>query len=235
MLIVSLINTLVLALVILRSRWYGIKLIAAIFVIHSGVQTFMSQIETLYFIGALKMPLDMVLRVIASGFVRALVFAPLAVWLLGKFRGSPEPEEHPRLRMPQSEWLKRFAVLAIIYVMVYFLFGYFVAYQWVEAREYYAGTFANDLGLPLFQVLRGLMWAALALPIVKMMKGQVWETCLAIGLVFAWLLASGVVFPNPFMPTMVRQAHFFELSSSMLTYGVIAGWVWTRKASTDRI
>jgi hypothetical protein len=61
--------------------------------------------------------------------------------------------------------------LAGIYAIVYFAFGYFVAFQWVEVREYYAGTFASDLTLPLFQILRGLMWAALALPIVKMVKG----------------------------------------------------------------
>jgi hypothetical protein len=41
---------------------------------------------------------------------------------------------------------------------------------------------------------------------------------------------SGVIFPDPFMPPMVRQAYFFELSLSMLTYGAIAGWVWTRTA-----
>jgi hypothetical protein len=61
-------------------------------------------------------------------------------------------------------------------------------------------------------------------------EGGVWGTCLTVGLVFAVLLASGVIFPNPFMPPMVRKAHFFELSSSMLTYGAIAGWVWTRRS-----
>jgi hypothetical protein len=229
LLIVSLINALVLGYLILRSRWHGMKLMAAVVVIHFGVQTFLSQIETLYFIGALKMPLDMVLRIIASGFLRALIFAPLAVIVFGKLKGRTSTEERPRLAFPVSEWVKRFAILAIVYAIVYFAFGYFVAFQWVEARDYYAGTFTNDITLPLFQVLRGLMWAGLALPIVKMMTGQVWETCLTVGLVFAVLLASGVIFPNPFMPQMVRQAHFFELSSSMLTYGAIAGWVWTRR------
>jgi hypothetical protein len=233
LLIVSLIDSLVLGYIILRSRWYGVKLIAAVAVVHFGVQTFMSQIETLYFIGALKMPLDMVLRIIAMGLLRAVIFAPIAVILLGKFHGTASAENRPRLAFPLPEWLKRFAILAIVYVIVYFAFGYFVAFQWAEARDYYAGTFSNDISLPLFQILRGAMWAALALPIVKMMKGQVWETCLAVGLVFAVLLASGVIFPNPFMPPMVRQAHFFELSSSMLAYGAIAGWVWARKVGSE--
>lgn len=229
LLIVSLIDSLVLGFLIIRSRWYGLKLIAAVAVVHFGVQTFMSQIETLFFIGALKIPLDILLKIIASGLLRALIFAPVAVIFIGKLKGNEIPEDRPRLVFPASEWIKRFVILAVLYVIVYFAFGYFVAFQWVEARNYYAGTFSNDLSLPLFQILRGLMWAALALPIVKMLKGRTLETCLGVALPFAVLLASGVIFPNPFMPPMVRQAHFFELTSSMLTYGAIAGWVWTRK------
>ncbi len=229
LLIVSLIDSLVLTYLVLRSRWYGVKLMAGVFLVHFGTQTFMSQIETLYFIGAVKMPLDMVMRVIATGFLRALIFAPVAVVLLGRLKGTPSPDNDRALVLPRAEWLKRFAILAIVYVVVYFLFGYFVAYHWAETIAYYSGTFATDWVLPVFQFLRGLMWAALALPMVKMLRGSVWPKCLAIGLTFAVLLASGVIFPNPYMPAPVRQAHFVELSSSMLTYGVIAGWVWLRK------
>ena len=41
-----------------------------------------------------------------------------------------------------SEWGKRFAALAVFYVFVYFVFGYFVAWQWEETRLYYSGTTA---------------------------------------------------------------------------------------------
>jgi len=59
-----------------------------------------------------------------------------------------------------------------------------------------------------------------------MMKAKRWETSLAVGLTFAALLSSAIgLFPNPYMPRMVRQAHFFELLSSMLVFGGIAGWV----------
>lgn len=230
LLIVALITSLALAYPILRSRWYGVKLMGTVVILLFGVETFMSQIETLYFIGALKMPLDLVLRVIASGFLRALIFAPLAVIVLGKLRGMPLPDEDLRLKLLPAEWVVRFAILSLLYVVVYFAFGYFVAMQWTEAQAYYDGTFVGGLQLVLFQVLRGVMWAALALPIAAMMRGKAWETCLATALVFAIPLASGVIFPNPFMPAMVRQAHFFELTSSMLTYGAIAGWVWTRSS-----
>lgn len=226
--IVSLLNSLVLAFLILRSRWHGLKLIGAVILVHFGVQSFMTQIETLFFINALKMPLTMVLSIVASGLVRAVIFAPLAVLALGKMKGTSSAGDPSRLAMRLPEWIKRIAVLAIAYVFVYFFFGFFVAYQWTETRDYYAGTFASDLVLPMFQLLRGAIWALLALPIVKMINGPAWEVCLAVALGFAVLIASGVIFPNPFMPPMVRQAHFVELSSSMLTYGAFVGWVWTR-------
>lgn len=91
-------------------------------------------------------------------------------------------------------------------------------------------TFSGEPVLPLFQVRRGGMWTALAFLMVSMMPGKARETCLVVGLTLAVFLASGVVFPNPFMPAMVRQGHLYELSSSMMTFGIIAGWVWTRPA-----
>lgn len=88
-----------------------------------GVQTFMSQIETLFFINALQLPFDLVMRIIASGFLRALVFAPLAVVILSKLRGTPDYRDAPRLVMSQNQWLIRFALLSLVYVIVYFAFG----------------------------------------------------------------------------------------------------------------
>jgi len=45
-------------------------------------------------------------------------------------------------------------------------------------------------------------------------------------LTFAVLLSLPIgLFPNPYMPPMVRQAHFYGLASPMLVFGGIAGWV----------
>src|SRR5512136_440120 len=52
--LVSTINALVLAYPIMRSRWHGLKLIGAVFLIEFGVETVMTEIETLYFNRALQ-------------------------------------------------------------------------------------------------------------------------------------------------------------------------------------
>jgi hypothetical protein len=66
--------------------------------------------------------------------------------------------------------------------------------------------------------------------IVTMMNAKRWESALAVALVFAGLLSSGIgLFPNPYMPPVVRQSHFYELLSSMLLFGGVAGWTLYRK------
>jgi len=236
--LVSLIDALVLSYPILRSRWHGLKLIGAVSLVHFGVETFMAQIETLYFNSAIQMGTAEFVGIVAAGALRALIFAPLAVFIFGKIKKSLQPEEKRAAAAP-SEWGKRFAALALLYVVVYFVFGYFVAWQWAETRLFYSGTtaikpffthfwdlFRTDPVILPFQVLRGALWTTLAIAIVRMMKAKRWEASLAVALTFAALLSSGIgLFANPYMPPLVRQAHFFELSSSMLVFGGIAGWV----------
>jgi hypothetical protein len=245
--LVSTINALALSYPILRSRWHGLKLIGVVFVVQFGVETFMTQIESLYFNRALQIAASEMIGIISAGAIRALIFAPLAVWSLGKMKGSGKPEEKmPALRV--SAWIWRFAALTALYPIVYFLFGYYVAWQWEETRLFYSGTrdilplvthfrgaFASDPYFIPFQLMRGAIWTALAMLIVNMMKGKRWESALAIALIFAGLLSSGIgLFPNPYMPPVVRQSHFYELLSSMLLFGGVTGWTLYRKIQQSK-
>lgn len=125
----------------------------------------------------------------------------------------------------------------------------FVAWQWEETRLFYAGTttiipffthlrgfFDSDPIIIPFQLLRGALWTALAVLIVQMMKVRRWEASLAVGLVFVGLMTSGLgLFPNPYLPPKVVQAHFFEILSSMLVFGGIAGWVMDLSLSSRKV
>ena len=235
--LVSAINALVLSYPILRSRWVGLKLAGMVFLVQFGVETFLTQIETLYFNRAIQMDTAEMVGLVAAGALRALIFAPLAVIILGKMRKPGGPEVQVFAAAP-ARWGLRLAVLAVFYVFVYFLFGYFVAWQWEATRLFYTGStaiqpffihfsalFRSDPLIIPFQLVRGALWATLALLIVSMMKAKRWEASLAVSLIFAGLLSSGVgLFPNPYMPPLVRQSHFYEILFSMLLFGAIAGW-----------
>jgi hypothetical protein len=240
--LVSTINALVLAYPILRSRWHGLKLIGAVFLVQFGVETFLTQIESLYFNRALQIEASEMIGLVSAGAVRALIFAPLAVWFLGMMKRHEQSDEKtPAMNIPA--WVWRFAGLTVLYPIIYFLFGYYVAWQWEETRLFYSGTrdilplvthfrgaFASDPYFIPFQLVRGTLWTAFAMLIVNMMNAKRWESALAVALIFAGLLSSGIgLFPNPYMPPMVRQSHFYELMSSMLLFGGIAGWALHRK------
>jgi hypothetical protein len=246
LLLVSLIDALVLSFLILRSRWHGLKLVAAIFVVQFGTETFMTQIETLWFNSAVQMGTAEFVNIVAAGALRALIFAPLAVLILGKMRKPPSLEVQEAASLP-SHWGMRFAALAVFYVVVYFGFGYFVAWQWEETRAFYTGTtdikpflthfadfFAEDPLIIPFQLLRGTLWALLALTIVLMTALNRWQASLAVGLTFTALLSLPLgLFPNPYLPQPVAWSHFVEISTSMLLFGIVAGWVLHAEHRTE--
>jgi hypothetical protein len=228
LLVVSLINAAVWTLVIQRSHWSGWRLILAVFFVLYGVSTLMPQIETAYFV---RLPPGMLPRLFLAGLIIAAVFSPLAVLIFGKIPSHHDETTDPRLlRMSVSEWVVKLAVIVVAYVVIYFTFGYFIAWKNPAVVAYYGG---NDPGsfithitnvlrteplLFLLQVARGLLWAAIALPVIKMMKGNRWEVGLAVALLFA-MTSAQLLIPNPLMPAAVRMAHLVETVTSNFLFG----------------
>jgi len=82
LLAVCFLDTVVLAHIILRSRWTSWRLIATVFFVFYGVMTFMSQIETAVFVT--RLPPGMLHSLFLMGIVIAAPFSALAVVILGK-------------------------------------------------------------------------------------------------------------------------------------------------------
>ncbi len=239
LLAVSVLNTLVLGYLILRSRWAGWKLILAIFFVFYGVMTVMPQIETAVFVT--NLPPGMLRGLFLSGAIISAIFSSLAVLILGKGKSSPtESNKRPRLDMPVGEWVGKLSLIVIAYVAIYFTFGYFIAWKNAAVRSYYGGSdpgsFVAQIRSVLrdtpwllpFQALRAILWTAIAVPIIQMMKGQWWETGLAVALLFA-VVSSQLLLPNPLMPQEVRMVHLLETATSNFLFGwvlvlVLLGW-----------
>ncbi|NOH03224.1 MAG: hypothetical protein HND47_15315 [Chloroflexi bacterium] len=242
-LVVSAVNALILSYLALRSRWHGWKLAGALFLAQYGIETFMMQIETVVFNQALQLTWEQAVTLFVSGFVRALIFAPLAVVVLGKTRKDESATtENTRLVFSAREWATRLTILAALYAVIYFVFGYFVAWQSPDLRQFYSGstdilpffahmarTLTTDPIVVLVQFVRGYLWVLIVLPVVRMFKGGTIETCFALVLLLAVMSTDFVLFPNPYMPEAVRIAHFTELWSSMVLFGVLTGWVLLKK------
>lgn len=228
LLAVSFVHAAVWTYIIRRSRWSGWKLVMTVFLVLYGVDTLLPQIETAYFVT--RLPPGMLPRLFIAGLIVAAIFAPLAVLILGKAKSQADAGSDSRLNMPTTEWIAKLFVIAILYVFIYFTFGYFVAWKSEAVRIYYGG---NDPGsffahiasllrseplLFLLQVVRGLLWAAIAVPVIRMMRGKWWEAGLAVALLFA-TASSLLLIPNPLMPPEVRMAHLVETVTSNFLFG----------------
>jgi hypothetical protein len=229
---------LVTAWIIQKSRWLGLKLIAALVFTFYGLMTFISQIETIVYLRA-RMPPGLIKNLFVIGAVVAVLFVPLAVLIMGKIRGPEQP--HAERVLTLKSQAARFGILAVLYVVLYYLFGYYVAWQNPELRLYYSGTTElktlyqtmrstvteRPWMLP-FQFGRGLLWVLFAYPVVRMLNTMLnarrIETAGIIAALFGvWSFA--LLMPNPLMPASVAHSHFWETLWCDLLLGAIVGWV----------
>lgn len=236
LLVVCFLTAAVLTYIILRSRWAGWKLAVTMFLVYYGVATFMGQIESAVFIT--QLPPGALPRLFLMGALVAAPFTALAVLVLGKRKASPaDVGSNTRLRMPAREWMWKLSIIAVVYVILYFTFGYFIAWRHPDVRAYYngvdTGSFATHMAtvardtpwLIPFQVLRAMLWTALALPVIRMMKGRHLETAIAVGLLLSVVMNAQLLLPNPYMPDAVRMAHLLETASSNFLFGTLVGWL----------
>jgi hypothetical protein len=126
--------------------------------------------------------------------------------------------------------MDREVMRVIAYLFLYFTFGYFIAWKNEAVRAYYGGSdpgsFVTHITnllraeplLFLLQVVRALLWTAIAVPVIKMMKGGWWETGLAVAVLFA-VMTSQLLLPNPLMPDEVRMVHLVETATSNFLFG----------------
>jgi hypothetical protein len=140
--LVGLIMSSCLSYLALRSRWHGWRLAGALFIILYGIYTFLSQIETAVFPAiADQLPEGTLRGFFVSGLALAVPFSLLAVWILKKTRKDPSiSEARQRLRIPAGEWVWKLGAAAILYVIVYFTFGYYVAWRTPGLPEFYGGS-----------------------------------------------------------------------------------------------
>jgi hypothetical protein len=245
LLLVCVLDTSVLTFIIVGSRWAGWRLMATVFFVFYGVMTFMSQIESAVFLT--RLPPGMLPRLFLMGAIVAAPYSALAVLILGKIKAeTTAAEPNTRLVMGAGEWAWKLSVLAVVYVVLYFTFGYFVAWRNPAVREYYGGVDPGGFVAQMisvasktwwlipFQLLRGLLWALLAVPVVRMMKGPWQQTALAIGLLFAVVMNAQLLLPNPFMPETVRLTHLVETASSNFIFGLLAGGLLARSGRRPR-
>ena len=219
-----------------KTRAYLLAAVGSVFF----VQSFMTQIETLFFGHAFTTlsRCDTFLIVLAGAFP-VFVAGMLAMVLFKRF---------DEQKLPKLNWGK-FGVIAVlnglIYMVVYFIFGYFVAWQSPELRLFYSGStemisfseklldnFRTSPVIYPFQWMRGVLFTFSVLPLLRMRWKHKYDYF--VGVVLVFLCAAVVlVIPNFLFPDAVRWTHFVEMFGSMLLFGVLTG-VLTKRALSEQ-
>ena len=239
-LIVMLLQTVALAYPIVRSKWSSWKLALAVFLLYFGTVTFMSQIESLVYLGR-RMPNGMLPGLFAMGLFTAAVFSPVAVLVLGKWKSGTAASATPGHREPTSagEWAWKTAFAGLVFLSLYYLFGYFVAWKNPLVRDFYGGTDPGTFLAQMrsivestpwmlpFQYFRGLLWVAFAVLVIRVMRGSWWQVALAVSLLFT-VPSIYLLFPNPMMPDAVRIAHLIETAPYQFLFGWFVVWLFSR-------
>jgi len=231
--LVCLTHVILLYMVIRHSRWAGIRLVLTIFLLIFVIQYFLSMIEALWFNNSLNMPVSGIQSILLSGFLLAILFSPLMVWIGGGFNTGKRPAGFSHRNLLTKEMIVKTAALVIfIYPLLYFLAGYYIAWQFESVRLFYTGSpemqsfmkmMAENFrsGLYGFQILRGIIWVGIAIQVYRMIRCNYWQKGIMIGSLFALLMNAQHLLPNPYFPSEVSMVHFIETASSNFIWGFI--------------
>jgi hypothetical protein len=230
-------NAMILVWAARRSSFKGLGMVGQLFVLSFGTQVFMTQIETGYFVSAFPLLRDnfQLYTLIWRGLLTSLFFSVLVTWMCGGFSKKPRPQT--AFSVTADNAINQGSWLPLIYIVLYMLFGYFVAWRVNELRLFYGGpvvlnSFFQQWGtalmgkpeLPVFQYFRGIMWILCLVPLFMGFSGKRVELIILSALALALLPTAQLAFANPLMPASVSLGHFWEVSISTGIFGALCAW-----------
>ena len=242
LLTIALANTLLMVALIRSSRWQGWRLALTLAMAYYGAVTFMTQIETWYFLSAITIDEKILMRLFIMGLPVAFIYVPLAVWIIGKGRAKTTPQANTALVLPFKQWIWKLGTIALCYLLLYWCAGYFIAWQNPALRAFYGSpgaivpfwehtrnTLLTNPDLFSFQILRGLLWILCTLPIIGGSKLSIGRTTILLGLFLTVPQCLGLLLENPLMPiASVRLSHLMEGLTSNFLFAVIIVWLLHR-------
>jgi hypothetical protein len=238
----SLVQAIVVAYVVLEAKWSGWKIASALFLLVLNLWA-QAAIEPLFYLRSRLSP-HYSTQALVAGLVTAALFAPFAVWILGGFRRAARegPSEHAH--WSAARWIGTLAATTVAFVALYYLCGYYIAWQNPALRQFYSGTteirsfwgqiawtWSSTPWMFPVQAGRGLLFVALTLPAVRMLRGGAARVAFGTALMYAvWDGSAGLILPNPFFPPSVAHTHLVELAVWGLVFGALVGWLAGRSS-----
>jgi len=238
--VASLIQSVVVTYLVLESKWSGWKITGALFLLVLNVWA-QAGIEGMPYLRG-HVPPNFLAQALLTGLVSATLFAPFAVWTLGGFRRATRVGPGESAHRSAAGWAGALAATTVAFVVLYYLCGYYIAWQNPALRQFYSGTTAirsfwgqmawtwssTPWMFPL-QAGRGLLFVALTLPAVRMLRGGTLRVAIGTALMYAvWDGSAGLIIPNPIFSPTIAHTHLVELAVWGLLFGAFVGRIMGR-------
>jgi hypothetical protein len=218
-------------------HYYGTKRRITLVLYIFMVQFLLPQMETFFFASDMGISDRQAVAILLTGFIVSLATVLPAAIVHDRILGAPHAEKLPPVAIPRAvKFLPVLGLLTVVgYPIIYLTFGYYIAWQSESLRIYYTSSpelasFPHQVGealangIYLFQILRGLIWIAITIPLVFLLKGNSFRQYLVVGILSALLPTSLLFIPNPYMPYDIAMTHFVETSTSNFLWGVMMVW-----------
>ncbi|MDH4122241.1 MAG: hypothetical protein OEV94_11095 [Deltaproteobacteria bacterium] len=226
----ALMQGIALGFLVSASRWSGQVLTTTVFVVHFTASMLLVYLDSWNILVELtgNMTHSELYDLVTNGFIQSLLTAPLATLAFGKYRKGREPaDKNIRAMLPAKQWALKFPALVAAYPALHVLAGalVFIPLAGPALEHYTGGLDLSDVNLAL-QLVGGILWAMISLPIIRMAGGGFLQIALSVILPFALLPASLVVAGVLPLPSAIRWAYAAEILVSMGLFGLLAAlWV----------
>jgi hypothetical protein len=240
MIIVSFIGAISLAVTVKFSKLSGLKLFIGLSISFFGIEYFMAQIETLYFKDAFSfMPNIEITYILIRGLITTIIVVLASILIFGRDKKKIKIKIKDIFKKVNVIlWIKRVVLFSILYIIIYLIFGYFIAWQYEEVRIFYTGVKENisfinqvlyniknmDYFIP-YHFIRGILWVIFSMPIIIMMSGSKKKTIISLFLLFAYH-GFQIIMAQGFFPPEVLIAHTIETTISASIYGTLIGFLF---------
>jgi len=245
MLILAMVNTLLIISLIVTSKWRGWKLALFLAIAYFGSFTFITQIETWYFLTGITVSSELISALFLMGLTVPLLFIPIAILISGYWKDEGAVSDLKLLDMPVKQFIIRLTAISILYVIIYWIAGYYIAWQNPELRSFYGSqgeimpfwdhtiqTLSDTPDLLILQLFRGTLFALFVYPVIRGSSVSPWLTSLITGSLLA-IPSLGHILANPLIPSAeVRFTHMIETIPSTFLFGMIISWFFHRKITT---
>ena len=253
-LMITIISIFIFGIIVKKSNAGGIISIAWLSLSFYGLQTLIGHIDAVVFYSPLgkyigsgsliqsSIPLSWLLYSFVIGIPVAIIIVPLTFLLHGKIKMDKTIQKSiiwPK--MDKKQWLQKIAAIIIIYESIYFLFGYFIAWQNPEVREFYQGidhgSFFAQMKfiisetplLIVVQVFRSILWIIIVLPVISIFKDRVKLGALLTAALLAAPWINIFIFMPGLVPVEVGMTHLIEVTISNFIFGFILFWLLHRR------